>query len=161
METFNKLVQQANTSFKTADHLAHVTYPLLNETKLIITIAENLRKCIEDGMEAVLYLDRLYKRIQQYPSDFLSKFYVFRERCAVRYKFEKDEIAMINEVHILMESKRKSNLEFVRKDRLVFASDTYKLKSLTIHDVKNYLITAKKFLDKVNQIAKVENDRRA
>lgn len=161
MENFNRLVQEANKAFKTADHLAHVTYPLLNETKLIITIAENLKRCIENGMDAILYLDRLYKRIQQYPSDFHSKFEVFREKCALRYKFEKDEISMINEVHILMESKQKSNVEFIRKDRLVFASENYKLKSLTIHDVKNYLVTAKKFLDKVDQIAKVENDRRA
>ena len=42
MESVLNLVDRANKSLNTADHLTYMTYPLLKDVKLVITIIDNL-----------------------------------------------------------------------------------------------------------------------
>ena len=70
MDIFKNLIYEANKAFNTADHLAYVTYPLVNDTKVITLITEHLFNALEKGMDALLYIERLYKRIQQYSDSF-------------------------------------------------------------------------------------------
>ena len=70
MQNIAKTIEDANKLFKTADHLTYVTYPLLKDNKLIITIIENLSEATTKAMDAVLYYEKYYKRIMHFPSDF-------------------------------------------------------------------------------------------
>ena len=57
MQKFNNFVLEANKKFKLADHIAYVTYPLLKETKLLLTILENTNKSLILALNAYLYYD--------------------------------------------------------------------------------------------------------
>ena len=58
-ELYQELISGANKAVRTADHLVYVTYPLVNDVKLLVTITENLNKALLMAMEALLQYEYL------------------------------------------------------------------------------------------------------
>jgi len=150
MERFLQLVKEANRAFETADHLAYVTYPLVNDNKLIISIAENLFKALSTGMEAILYYDRLYKRIMHLPTDFNSKLEVFKQNSIHRYNIGREIVQVMNELAEVVDARNKSSVEFQRRNKFIICSNDYKLKTLTINKIKEQINLSKPFMNKLN-----------
>ena len=154
------LLREANKTLQTADHLAYVTYPIVNELKLLVTIAENVYLSMSFGMEALLRYDLLYKRISYIPQDFTSKLEVFK-RVSMRYNIERMHVSALKDIRELLEHQKKSPVEFTRKDKLIMFSSNYKVqKTINIDKVKEYINNAKPFIAKVNRILQNTNDRR-
>ena len=63
MEQFHQMIQEANKYFTIADHLAYVTYPVVKEIKLTLTIAQNLYNAMTKVIDAIILYERFYKRI--------------------------------------------------------------------------------------------------
>lgn len=158
MEKLRKLIQEANNSYNTADHLAYVTYPLVNDINLIIKITENIYISLIALVEAILYYDREYKRIPPLPEDFSSRLEIFKTRCLERYSFDRDLILLIKDIKIILEHRKKSPIEFIRKDKLIICNSDYKIRTITIENIKSYLSRSKIFIEKLNKI--FQNDRR-
>jgi hypothetical protein len=152
MERFLQLVKEANRAFETADHLAYVTYPLVNDNKLIISIAENLFKALTTGMEAILYYDRIYKRIMHIPPDFHGKLELFKQNSIPRYNISREIVHLLNELSEVLNARAKSPIEFGRQDKFIICSKDYALKSLTITKVKDNINQSKPFMNKLNLI---------
>lgn len=152
MEKFTTYVAEANKAFKTADHLIYVTYPVLRDNKLLATALEHLYTAVANGMSALLYYDAMYKRLSVFPKEFATQFRLFKESSAKRYGISEDVCLMISDVAELAQKRRESPMEFFRKDTYVIASPTYKLRMLTIEKMKQYLISAKTFLERVNHV---------
>lgn len=153
MEYFKTLVQEMNRYFNTADHLLYITYPLVKDNKIIITIIENLNHALVKAMEAILYYDRLYKRISPYPENFNSKLDIFKTKCAPRYNFEREHVILLQDINEIVEEHKRSTLEFIRKDKFVICSNSYsKTKTINIEKLKNYVNNAKPFIQKVNSV---------
>ncbi|MDP4012348.1 MAG: hypothetical protein Q8R00_01970 [Candidatus Nanoarchaeia archaeon] len=147
-----QLLQKANQYFKTADHLCHATYPLVNDPKLLMIITENIFNALNAGLSAMVYYESLYKRAPVYEEDFISKFNVFRSNCAERYNFPRESVIMIKEVRDLITERKEAPVEFSRKDRYIIASDSYKLKALSLDMVKRYLSHTKSFIERINEV---------
>jgi len=154
MEKHLELLEAAKKTFKTADHLAYMVYPLVNDIKLIVAITENIYLTLANALEAVVAYDLLYKRIPLVANDFDAKFKVFKEKCAPRYGIEKESIDLIEELRNIIKSHENSRMEFVRQDKLIICSPTFKMKTLNIDTVKDYLTKTRKFLKKVEGILK-------
>lgn len=153
MESVLKLVERANKSFQTADHLAYVTYPLLKDPKLMMTVVENLYNAMVCGMDAFLQYERLYKRIFNLPDDFSSKMDIFK-KVAQRYNINREHIVVIDDLKNVIEYRRKAPVEFVRRERIIMCSDTYKIRSLNMDKVKEYIKRSKPFFEKLNKTFK-------
>ena len=155
MENFYRLIKEANSAFSTADHLTYVTYPLLKEVKLSIIVVENLHSAVTKAMDAILYYDRMYKRINPIQDNFDAKIGVFRNSCARRYQIDEKHINLIKELRNIVSSHKESPMEFVRRDKFVICSDSYsKIKTIDINKLKEYVILTRLFIDKINSIAK-------
>lgn len=152
MEEVRQLLKEANRYLDTADHLCHVTYPLVNDTKLLIIIAENIFNALNKGISALLCYERLYKRINIYPEDFSSKFDVFKLDCAQRYNFPRENIALIQDVKELILNRREAPMEFARKDKFIIASENYRLRAISLDVVKKYISQAKTFMNHLNEV---------
>ena len=74
MDQLKILINDANQKIRTADHLTYMTYPLIKDPKIVIKIAENIHLAMKTAIEAVVYYDRLYKRISPLGNEFLSKY---------------------------------------------------------------------------------------
>ncbi|MBI2107256.1 hypothetical protein HYT57_04705 [Candidatus Woesearchaeota archaeon] len=158
MEEFISLVKEANKAFETADHLAYVTYPIVNDIKLIALVAENLNTALTKTMEALLYYDKLYKRIQFIPNDFYSKFELFKTRSAKYYNLSHQNIEIILEIKEFIEERKKSQMEFSRKNSFVLYSNL-QVKTMSLDKIKKYITQTKGIIFVLNQVLKQFQNR--
>jgi hypothetical protein len=156
MEEFRKLVLEANRKLRLADHMAYITYPMLKETKLLLTVLDNLDKSLKASLNAYLHYERLYKRISPYPDDLKTKLEIFERGPAKRYNLQ-NYSKLIIEVNNILKKHKESPMAFVKKDKLVICNRDYRMKVLEIADAKNYLAKAKPFILMLSNILK-END---
>ncbi|MEK6840297.1 MAG: hypothetical protein AABX72_05115 [Nanoarchaeota archaeon] len=152
MEKFTTYVGEANKAFKTADHLIYVTYPVLQDNKLMATALEHLYVALSSGMAALLYYDAAYKRISIFPHEFATQFKLFKESTAKRYGINEDMCLVISDVAELVHNRRDSPIEFSRRDKYVIASETYKLRTITLEKMKRFLLLSKTFMERVNKV---------
>ncbi|MBL7147954.1 MAG: hypothetical protein ISS82_03960 [Nanoarchaeota archaeon] len=148
------LLKEANILLQRADHMLYITYPLIKDNKLIISILENLSNSLIKTMEAVLYYERMYKRIDMFPDSFEVKFDIFKEKCARTYNFDREHVVLIEDLRKIVHERKKSKMEFIRKDKYVICTNNYATKVLTIDKLKEYLNISKIFIKKVNTILK-------
>ena len=152
-EIVDKL-KDANRLMNSADHLAYVTYPLIKDNKLIITIAENLNSALLNLMEALLMYERAYKRIPPYPENFDMRLQIFKEKIANRYNIDRSYIVLIEDLKKLVYERKKSTMEFIRHDKYVLFNKNMSIKSITLEKVKKYLNESKPLFLKVNTLLK-------
>lgn len=152
MEKFEECKEKASRCIHVADHMISVTYPLVKDNKLLLAIIENIFLALTNSMAAVLYYDRLYKRIPPFQDTFDSKFRMFKERCIDRYHIDRSYILFIQDIKDVIVAHRKSPIEFVRKDKFVICSDNYRIKSISTEDIKKYVSKAKVFIEEMNNI---------
>ena len=148
------LLKEANLLFQRADHMLYITYPLIKDNKLIVSILDNLSNSLIKAMEAVLYYERMNKRVEMFPDSFEVKFDIFKEKCAERYNIEREHLLLIKDLKKISDERKKSKMEFIKKEKYVICSNNYSTRILTIDKVKEYLNTSKVFLRKVNAILK-------
>ncbi len=159
MQKFNNFVLEANKKFKLADHIAYVTYPLLKETKLLLTILENTNKSLILALNAYLYYDYLYKRISYVPDKLEEKLDIFERSSAKRYDLVGYK-QLILETNEILKKHKDAPVAFVKKDKLVICSKNYKIKTLEIKDAKMYLSKAKPFISRLHNILKQEHENK-
>ena len=152
MEKLKEMVAKANKLYKTADHLAYMTYPLVRDTKLIITVVENLYASLVMTMDAFLYYDRLYKRISPVPENFHSKFETFKTKTAPRYGIGRESLLLMLDLRDIIKKRKESPMEFTRRDKYVIASHDYKLRLISIEKTKEYLADSKILIEKLNML---------
>ena len=158
METVLISLKEANRRFKSADHMLFMTYPLLKDTKLLILIAENLYQASILALDALLKYELMFRRVSSIPVNFNEKMDILKREVAIRYNIDRSNIVNIEDMNTLIEARRKSPIEFCKRDKYVICSDDYKTNFLTIDKLKNYLNESKVFINRVNSI--IENARR-
>lgn len=158
MDNFKNLIFEATKSFNTADHLAYVTYPAVNDTKLISLVAEHLLTALTKGMDALLYIERQYKRIPLYPDSFEVKLDLF-EKIISRYGINKEFIALMQDLKEIIDCKQNSPVEFTRKDKLIMCSETYRLKTVTLEKIKKDVSYVKAYIQILNIIQEQYDNR--
>ena len=79
---------------------------------------------------------------------------VFQKSSVMRHAIKGEQVSLIEELNNLVTKHKQSPMVFQRKDKLVISNNHYRLKTLTVEDVKKYLPNAKLFILKVNNILK-------
>ena len=152
MEKYQALIESANLHFKNADHMIFVTYPLINDPKLVITIAEKLYRSILLAINALLNYDYLYKHVSYIPELEQDKVKLFKEDTQKRYNFSKEIFSVIEDLKDLVNFRKRSPIEFVRKNNFVICSSGYTTKTISFTKIKQYGQEIKYFLAKINRI---------
>jgi len=148
-EKYLESLQKAIKGLQIADHMAYVTYPVVNDKRLLLKILDQVYESLIHIINAILQHDYLFKKIQLY-KDAKSNFRIFSEKCAPRYDISKEQVIEILDALSIAEKHRKSPLEFARKDKVVIMSDNLKTSIIDIDRIKKYLILSKKLLEKAN-----------
>jgi hypothetical protein len=152
MEHFQVARDKAKKNLKVADHMTFMTYPLVKDSRILLSIMENLFLALTNSMGAILYYDRLFKRVPPFHDTFESKYSLFKERCIGRYNLSKDYLALMEEVKDIILQHKKSPVEFTRKDAFVICSDNYRMKTITIEKIKEYISRTKSFVSAMESI---------
>ena len=154
MEKFHQDLKEAIRALQIADHMTYVTFPLVNEQRLILKIFDEIYKSIIKCINAILNYEYMYKRIKLY-TDNKENIRTFSNKCAKIYNLNSEQTKKILEILELNKKHRQSAMEFVKKDKIVILSDNLKTKTLDINTVKEYLLIAKELLMQANN--KIKN----
>ncbi len=145
---------RAYQQYDAAFHLLKVTFPLVRDPKLLIGVVHNLFSAAEAGIDAILAYERELRLVPAYQDNFQSKFTIFQYKSARRNKTPAQVITMIWELKGILEAHRASPMEFQRGSRLVICGKNYRLTSLALNDLQDYLNHTKQFLEHMDSIIK-------
>ena len=151
------LKNKANLQYDTAFHLLNVTYPLINDPKLLLGVVNNIFLSIEASIEIILEYEKQLLLISPYSKEFQNKFNIFRSNSAKRHEINKQDIINIEQIHTILTLHKKSPVEFRRKDRFIICNKDYKMYEITTKEIKNYLKTNIHLLESINKINLKDN----
>ena len=154
MEKFQQAREKSVRNLRIADHMLYVTYPLIKDNKLLMSITENIFLAMTNAMASVLYYERLFKRIPPFHETFDSKYNFFTEKIVPRYNIDAKFMKNVKMVRDILMAHRESKVEFSRPDKFVICIDDYKTRSITENDLKNFVAISKQFLNVCNDIVK-------
>ena len=147
-----ELLQKADKNLAVAEHMIGVTYPLLQEPKLLLNILDNIFMVYANGITALLEFEKDTKRRDNYPTLFQDKFDIFRRECVDTYHIPKEHLEIIQELKELVIWHKRSPVEFHRKKELIMCSDEYELKKLSVKKMNSYITKAKIFIQTVRKV---------
>ncbi len=150
MEKFLESLNEAERSFRNADHLVYSTYPLVKDKRILLKAIEELKNTLSNCIKAILHYDYLYKRIQL-SKDPKSNFKTFIEKSSKRYNISSEEIEIILEVFDFANQHSKSPLEFVKGEKVVILSKNMEPLTLTLEKIKEMLLNSKSILKKTRE----------
>lgn len=132
-------MHDASRYIRFADHLMVMTYPMIGSPKILKIAMNNVYIGLRHLMKQATKLET---------DDFLELINAsetnFKER-GINKKF----IDYLRNFHNIIAEQKKSETEFSRKDKYVFASKSYDLQILNEKDVKDYILKAKLLLNLV------------
>ena len=158
MEKFQELREHAKRKISIADHMLTQTYPLVQDPKLLLAVLENVFLAFTNAVGSTLYYERLFKRIPPFQDNFESKFNMFQRRIANKHEIGEKYIETIKEIKNLIIQHKKSPVEFARKDTFIICNENYKMRTISIDDMKSYIKTAKEFINLTQNITMKNED---
>ncbi len=153
MEKFLENLQEAEKIIRTSDHMIYVTFPLIKDKRLLLKILLDAKTAVAKGINSILQYEYLYKRINLY-KDAKTNFRTFQEQCAPKYKITKQEIKLILELFDLVEKHKQSPFEFIKNEKIIILSENLKTKTLSVANLKEFLVLAKNILRKIRETMK-------
>jgi hypothetical protein len=154
MEKFQQLREDAKKRVHIADHILTQRHLLLEDPKLLLTVLNNMFLALTNAMSAVLYYERVFKKIPIFQETFESKYNMFQLKIVPKYNIDKKFVQLIKEIKDLLANHKKSPIEFKRKGKLVICDENYGMETITYDHIRNYLAYTKKFIELTDNITK-------
>ncbi len=151
---YKDLFKEAVRTIRRADHLTYMTLPLIKDNRLVLSIIENIHIAMVHGMNSALEYERYYKRVGPLPENFNSRFDIFRVKLINKYNISNEEAELIRMLKENIEAHKNSPVEFSRPDKFVICNENYRMKTISVPEIKQYIVTAKGFLRKIETIVK-------
>ncbi len=143
--------KKAISELKIADHILVMTYPIVQDPKLLKIVLERLYLSVENGMAALLYYEKSQRRIAVFNESYVGMLKVIR-KTLIKYNISPSYLGFLHELNDLYQGQKKSDVEFIRKEKFVFTNKSYKLNTITKEDMKKYLLKAKLFIKEITDV---------
>jgi len=145
MEKFLEYLQEAEKIIKITDHLTYITFPLVKEKKLLLKIVSEIKRAVAYCINSILQYEYMFKRIRL-TNNPKTNMKIFEEKCAQRYDINKKQISLISELFDIVEHHEKSQMEFVREEKVIILTENSHMKIITSEKTKEFLELSKKLL---------------
>jgi hypothetical protein len=152
MEKFKEFIEKAEKNIKVADHILSVTYPLIKDPKLLLSVMQNVSFAFENTLNSILSYELTFKSIPDFENTFEIKTDLFKNKIMSKYKLKEDHLKAVIELKEIIKDHKDSSVEFSRKDVFVICSESFKMRTLSLEDIKKYITKAKLFIEEVNHI---------
>jgi len=148
MQQYKEDLKQALRHIQIADHITYVTFPLVNEKRLLLKIIEEINLSIICSLNCMFNYKYPLKSID-FGKDNTDLENSLKE-ISKDYELTNEQIIKIKEVFELNKKHKKSSIEFVKKDNVVILSDNLSFQAINIQKIKEYLLLAKRIIIKFN-----------
>jgi len=152
MEKFLELEEAALKHIKNAEYGITFTYPLVKESKVLISVVNHLFLACTNIAGSLLYYELLYKSISPFPDNFESKFHIMKNALLDKYNLDPDYLKMMRKLREIIIAHNNSPIEFSRAGKYVICNDEYDLKEITLPWLKETHGKTKLFIDEVISI---------
>lgn len=147
MEKYEETLEKAIKEIKIADHIIYITYHIVKDKRLLIKALEQEYNSLMLSINAILQYDYTWKKIQIY-HDAQLNFETFLNKCAIRYSLDSQDIKDIKELITLIETHKKSPMEFMRREKVMIMTGSLKTEFVDLIKLKKYLNLIKKIIKK-------------
>jgi hypothetical protein len=147
-------MQKADSHLQAALYILTRTYPMVNDPKLLVGVIENINRSLVSTMEVLLQFERARKSIPPIRDNDESKLNLFKLRIVHMYPINENYISLIDDVQDILAKHNKSPVEFTRKDMFVICTEEYKLRTISVEQMKKYISLAQLFLKEVADMVK-------
>ena len=155
---FSLLLADANRQVQIADHLLTVTFPMVNDPKLLLSVVEHSRRALEDAADAVVdyHVSRGEYELPEHGKR--DAVVAFADLAKIRRPDidERDEaVRLVHEFRQTLQEHKEAHNAFKREDKLVIATDGFsRIKELSPQELKRSLSVIKRFVHSANQHAR-------
>lgn len=139
MDRHDECIRAAKQSITVAEHVLKITYPLVKETKLLLSALEQIHKVHTSLLQGVLTYERELRTIPPFHANFESMWNVMSLRLAKKYSPTGDELDLLKKVEQTIKFHKDAAVAFERKGDLVLASDEYVIQRITPEFVQQTL----------------------
>jgi len=150
MAKFLEYLAEAQKIVSIIDHMFFVSYPLVQDKKVLIKIILESKKAISNCINAILQYEYLFKRITLFKDPALNM-KTFILKSAPRYSISDSEIRLIAELFEVVRLHEKSPMEFSREKNLVILSEDMHPKVISLDKTREFLLLSKNILQKTKQ----------
>lgn len=161
-EKYQELLITARKEIELADHMIYVTYPLVQDTRFLLAIANHVITASRSAVQALLELELLYKRLEQYNRTFLSEVEIYQKKIAPKYNLDIKYYKLLQRLMEVQKYDAESVMRFKRGEKYILSTAEQGMATIDLENVKKYSNLAKKFVyEVINVIEKqVEYDKR-
>lgn len=154
MNDFLALQKESEKKLKIADHLLTVTYPMVKEPKLLISVIENIYQALDLSITAVLEYEKSNRYIADYGKTLEDSLEIFRRKIIPKHDIDKEFLDFVDYIKDILDTHKKTAVAFTKKDKFVITDNEFNLKTLNESETKKILHTAKKHIKTLNSIIK-------
>ncbi len=148
---FLEHLQESEKIVQSVDHMIYITFPLVKDKRLLFKILTEIKSAIVNCINAILQFEYINERVTLYKSA-KENFDTFVNRCSIRYKITKEEIASILELFDIIEKYKDSPIEFLRNEKIIIISENMKTKIITMEKIKFFLLLTKNLIKKAKEM---------
>jgi hypothetical protein len=146
-----KQIESAKKYLIIADHLLTTTYPALKETKLFLSVIQNIFLAFSNMLEAFL-LDQFNKKnIGMFGISFDDRFKIY-QKLEKKYGLNHEYSLIMIEIKKVLLAHKSSSVEFGRNNKYIICNDSYEMDQLTEERAKGFLGKAKLFIRDIDAI---------
>ena len=148
-EKSKEYLKESARHLQIADHMTYTTFPIVNEKKLIIKIFEEIAKALKNAINSAIQYEFINKNIilnenqEKNIENFLNNIKT--------YDLNEKEINKMREILEIERKHLESSMEFIKKEKVVMMSDNLNIQTLTIEEVKEYLLLTKNVFLKISK----------
>lgn len=153
MQKFLQNLQKAQKTIQIIDHMIYVTFPLIQDKKILTKILTEIKRVVTNCINSILQYEYLYKRINLYKNA-KANFRIFIKTCCPYYKITQKETDSIMELFELVEKHKQSTAEFLKDKKVVILSENLKTEIITIEKIKEFFNLSKEIMKKTLAIIK-------
>jgi hypothetical protein len=154
MEKHLESLSNAIKKLRIADHIVYTTYPLIKDKRLLLKALDSIYESIIYTINSILQYDYLNKKIilSTNPKE---NFDTFLNKSAKTYNISNQEIKELVEFIKIIESHKKSSMEFTRREKIIILSENLKTNQLDLEKMRKYLNLGKRMLEKTKIIVTI------
>ena len=152
-----KHLSEAEQRLGVASHLLTRTYPLVNDSRMLLAVAKELHQVNILATSAFLETELANKRIPVLPKNPETRIDLLEESLK-KHSLAEDILKNVKELHEIIVKHEKSPVEFAKPDKFVICDNDYKLITVSVDNLKSALSTTRSYLESINKI--VSEDER-
>jgi len=144
---YPELKARALNRLNIADHLLSTTYTIVKDPKLLVSVIENLLQALQHAIDAIIDFEQSFHDIKHD-----QKLDIFRRKIITKYSFDPKILDFLSELKEIIESHKKSGVEFTKKEKFIISDNNYNLKTLTLEDAKSKYVKTKHYITEILKI---------